>query len=228
MSDMITYQEVAIAPPVRERLSGVTVISLRMSLTAKPGPPIDLWDDWRRLHAVWRGKSRKEVERDPRVQAYRGFYERMGLDPSRTPPSVQSLVQRFLRDEVLTKVPTIHPIVDAVNVAAVETMIPLGVFDAGRVEGEITIDISVGGESFRPIGSEEVVSLPPGLVVLRDDEKVLSQFCSRDSEAQKITPGTRSVWLLACQVPGVSESEVAHALVTAVNLLSRDFTMQPW
>src|SRR4051812_5085892 len=106
-----TYEEITIAPSVRALLGGVSVLGAHLSLQAA-GPTIDLWSDWTRLHAIWRGKSRKEVEQHPLVQAYRSFYLQLGLDPNRTPPSVQILVQRFFRGDVLSKIPTIHPIVD--------------------------------------------------------------------------------------------------------------------
>jgi len=228
MYDTIAYKEVAIGPLASTRLNGVSVLGTQLSLKVQPKSAVGTWADWERLHQVWKGKSRKDVERDPRVQAYRTFYTQMGLDPSRTPPSVQGLVQRFLRDEVLTKIPVIHPIVDAVNLAAVESMVPLGVFDASRVKGEIALDLTKGGESFHPLGGSEVVSLEPGWIVLRDDEKVLSQFCHRDSDAQKITTNTTSVWLLGCQVPGVSAFEVLDALARAIELLNRDYTVETW
>jgi DNA/RNA-binding domain of Phe-tRNA-synthetase-like protein len=228
MNQTISYQEIAIAPSASSWLTGARVMGAQISLTPASRPVADTWEDWRKLHSVWRGKSRKEVERHPHVQAYRSFYTQMGLDPGRTPPSVQVLVQRFLRDEVLSKIPSIHPIVDAVNIAAVETMIPLGVFDARRVSGEIVIDLSRGVEPFRPIGAQETTILAQGLVILRDDEKVLSQFCHRDADAQKITDATDSVWLLGCQVSGIREDEVMDALSRAIALLGRNFAVQPW
>jgi DNA/RNA-binding domain of Phe-tRNA-synthetase-like protein len=152
----------------------------------------------------------------------------MGLDPSRTPPSVQGLVQRFLRADELSKIPTINAIVDAVNLAAVEMMIPLGVFDARRVVGEIRVDLSQGGEYFHPIGADAATSLEPGVVILRDDEKVLSQFCHRDADAQKVTVNTQDVWLLGCQVAGVSADTVASSLSRAIELLRRDFQVESW
>ncbi len=228
MYDTIAYKEIAIGSLASSRLSGVSVLGTRLSLKAGPNSATETWADWERLHLVWKGKSRKDIERDPHVQAYRAFYTQLGLDPSRTPPSVQGLVQRFLRDEVLTKIPLIHPIVDAVNLAAVESMVPLGVFDASRVKGEIAIDLTKGGESFHPLGGNEVISLEPGWIVLRDDEKVLSQFCHRDAEAQKIASNTTSVWLLGCQVPGVSTYEVLDALGRAIEFLSRDYTVETW
>lgn len=222
-----TYVSITIAPQVRSRLEGVSVLGARLSLERASEQAATFWDDWSRLHEIWRGKSRKEVEHHPRVQAYRSFYSRLGLDPDRNPPSVQVLVQRFLRGEVLSKVPSIHPIVDAINTAAVETMVPLGVFDAISITGDIVIDLSQGGEYFQPIGAKEAIRLQPGLVVLRDDEKALSQFCNRDSEAQKVTEWTQTVWLLGCQVPGITTEEVAEALSKAMDYLGRHYIVQP-
>src|SRR5437763_6578535 len=118
MNQTTTYEEITIAPSVQSILYGVSVLGSHLSVQAV-GAAVDPWDDWSRLHAIWRGKSRKEVEQPPFVQAYRSFYSHLGLDPNRTPPSVQGLVQRFLRGDVLEKIPRIHPIVDAVNLAAV-------------------------------------------------------------------------------------------------------------
>jgi len=221
------YVAVSIAPQLRLQLEGVCVLGMRLSLQRIPGQNANFWTDWSRLHQGWRGKSRKAIEQDSHVQAYRSFYSSMDLNPDHNPPSVQILVQRFLREDVLSKVPSIHPIVDAVNVAAVETMVPLGVFDAGSISGDIVIDLSRDGEYFHAIGGKSAIQLEEGLIVLRDNNRVLSQFCSRDSEAQKITEFTQEIWLLGCQVPGIAKEEVAQALSRAVEYLRRCYTVQP-
>jgi DNA/RNA-binding domain of Phe-tRNA-synthetase-like protein len=216
--------EIAVAQSVSDQLNGTHVFGQRFALT--PTTFVDLKPDWLRLHAAWRGKKRADIENDPVVRAYREFNRRLGLDPSQTPPSVQGIVQRFLIANVFTRFPTINPVVDAVNVAAVETKIPLGVFDAARVAGTILLDRSSGGEHFHPIGGS-VTSLAPGRVILRDEEKVLSQFCYRDADAQKVTSDTRQIWLLGCQVPGITRDQVTDAISRAIDVLSRGHLMEP-
>ena len=227
MDQTETYIAIPIAPQIRSRLEGVCVLGARLSLQRIPGQNADFWNDWSRLHQTWKGKSRKAVENDWHVKAYRSFYSSMGLDSDHNPPSVQVLVQRFLREDILSKVPLIHPIVDAVNVAAVETMVPLGVFDAGSISGNIMIDVCRDGEYFHAIGSKSAIQLKAGLIVLRDNDKVLSQFCSRDSEAQKVTEFTQEIWLLGCQVPGITVEEVAQALSKAIEYIGRHYVVQP-
>jgi DNA/RNA-binding domain of Phe-tRNA-synthetase-like protein len=222
------YTEIAVAPAVRESLAGAKVFGQRYRLARKVITPPDLRPHWETLHQVWRGKSRKAIEGDAHVVAYRKFYASLGLDPDRTAPSVQTLTQRYLRADVLTKTPTINQIVDSVNVAAVEAMIPLGVFDAATVVGEIVIDRSAGGEPFSPIGGDGEIALPAGMVVLRDNEKVLSQFCHRDGEAQKITANTRAIWLLGCQVPSIEASAVTGALSRAFDILRGTYSMEAY
>jgi DNA/RNA-binding domain of Phe-tRNA-synthetase-like protein len=92
------------------------------------------------------------------------------------------LIERYLIPEDSLQWPRIHPIVDATNVAAVETVVPLGVFDAGALDGSLQLGLTEGGESFRPLGADEPITLPSDVLVFRDDEDVLSQFAYRDSE----------------------------------------------
>jgi DNA/RNA-binding domain of Phe-tRNA-synthetase-like protein len=213
----MSFTRIATAPGLTDRLPGVSVYGAL--LQGGPAAPVDFTAEWQQLHARWSGRTKADVAADARVAAYVAFYQRLGLNPKKNPPSVQNLIQRFLLGPSLEKVPRIHPVVDAVNVAAVETCIPLGVFDAGQVEGELGLGITAGGEPFQALGSDAAIALEPGIVVLRDRAKVLSWFCYRDSTAQKVTEATRAVWLLGCEVPGIAQADVTAALERAQGLL---------
>ncbi|QYR23490.1 hypothetical protein KZ483_11575 [Paenibacillus sp. sptzw28] len=209
---------------VQAHLDGVEVYGCRLQLNPKGADSNpDYAEDWRQIHSDWRGKSKADVAEAPVVAAYHTFYTRIGLNPKKNPPSVQNLIQRFFIKEELDRVPLIHPIVDAVNVAALRHLIPLGVFDAECVRGRIHLAFTRGGEPFQGLGESQSELLPEGLLVLADEEKTLSRFCYRDSEAQKVTEATRNIWLLGCQVPGVEEETVKLSLLTALELLGRRY-----
>ena len=70
------------------------------------------------------------------------------------------------------------------------------------------------------LGEQQPSPLDPGLLVLRDDEKVLSRFCYRDGVAQKIRGKTKRIWLLGCMVPGFTEAQVRRAMDSAIEKLS--------
>lgn len=222
------WSNIAVTRQIAASLPGVAVLGGSLALRPSAAADSNLGEaDWRMLHARWRGTAKAALAAVAEIASYRDFYRTLGLDPARTPPSVENIITRFLLKPDLTRFPSIHPIVDAVNVAAVETLIPLGAFDAACVCGTVTLDRTLGGELFQPLGAETRETLPSGTLVLRDDEKVLSRFCYRDSEAQKITPSTKTIMLLGCAVPGISDSSVRAALDRAMALLARSYEIQP-
>ncbi|GIQ68047.1 B3/B4 domain-containing protein [Xylanibacillus composti] len=218
-------QTIPMSREAEQKLTGVKVMGAVLQLEPVPDKlrALSFEEEWKSLHERWRGKSKGEVAEDAHIAAYRQFYRQIGFNPNQTPPSVQNLIQRFLIKEALTRIPTVHPIVDAVNVAAVKGRIPLGIFDAACVKGPIRLAFTSGGEPFQPLGSGQMEALAEGVLVLADDEKVLSQFSYRDGEAQKITGETRHVWLLGCQVSEVEEAAVRAALDEAIAQLRRGY-----
>jgi DNA/RNA-binding domain of Phe-tRNA-synthetase-like protein len=220
------YQVIPMSQAVEKQLNGVKVLAIRLDLDPKNSNSMYLKNEWVNLHKDWKGKSKLEVSQIEHIAAYQNFYKLIGLNPKKTPPSVQNIIQRFLIKEEIERFPLIHPIVDAVNIAAIKNLIPLGTFDAECVEGEISLTLSIGGEKHRPLGSNSIQELEPDLLVLTDSKKVLSQFCYRDSEEQKITENTRSIWVLGCQVPGISIEDVIKALDESQVLLKQMFNLQ--
>lgn len=213
---------------VRQTFPDVTALGYRLQLAPRTEPvDLALSAEWHRLQERWRHRSSSDVAANPFLAAYAEWYERLGIDPTETRPSVQYLIQRYLFSDSPDSVPRIHPIVDAVNVAAVDSLIPLGVFDADKLDGPLRLELTDGGESFHPLGATESTTVPPDVLVFRDDETVLSQFGYRDGEKQKVTAGTECIWLLACRVPGVGNDDVLTGLNRAIHLLQRGYDVAP-
>ncbi|WP_437665587.1 phenylalanine--tRNA ligase beta subunit-related protein [Sorangium sp. So ce1182] len=215
------WSAIAISPAVAASLPGVEVLggTVLLSPRARTRPISE--GDWRALHDRWRGTAKAALGDVHEIACYRAFYRLLGLDPGKTPPSVEGLICRFLLKPELTRFPVIHPIVDAVNVAAVASLVPLGVFDAERLQGAVTLARADGGEPFQGIGAPTPEPLSAGALILRDDEKVLSRFCYRDAEAQKVTASTAAAMLLGCVVPGMTAATVGAALDRALDELTR-------
>jgi DNA/RNA-binding domain of Phe-tRNA-synthetase-like protein len=213
---------------VADAVPDVDALGYRVRLSPSgPSPELDLTDEVQRLRDRWRGSDPSRVRSHPRIAAYAELFRRIGLDTEETPPSIQMLIERFLLPEAPPAWPRIHPVVDATNVAAVERVVPLGAFDAGVLDGSLRLALTDGGESFHPIGADEPTTLPPDVLVFRDDEAVLSQFAHRDSEKQKITAATEVVWVLGCAVEGIDRDTVASGLDRALELLQRRYAVTP-
>jgi DNA/RNA-binding domain of Phe-tRNA-synthetase-like protein len=216
------------SPAVADSYPDVDALGYRGRLSrSEPSAELDLADELQQLRDQWRGSDPNRVRSHPQIAAYSDFFRRIGLDPDETPPSIQMLIERFLLPEDPPEWPRIHPIVDATNVAAAETVVPLGVFDAGALDGSLRLALTEGNESFHPIGAAEPTTLPADLLVFRDDEAVLSQFAYRDSEKQKITASTEDIWVLGCAVDGITQATVDSGLDRALELLQRRYDITP-
>ncbi|MFW9995869.1 MAG: B3/4 domain-containing protein [Candidatus Odinarchaeota archaeon] len=220
------YQSINVSDSVKKIVPEIKALGKRIKLTKKELKAGRDWSEsWNKLHQTWKGKTKQEVASHPRITPYIDFYKKIGLNPKKNPPSVQNLIQRFLIREPLKKLPAIHPLVDAINVAVVESLIPLGIFDAETIEGDLILTITKGGEPFEPLGAGKEIELSPGVLVLRDEKKVLSQYGVRDSNATKVNPETESVWILTLLVPGIEEEAVKQALDQALELIQREYDM---
>jgi DNA/RNA-binding domain of Phe-tRNA-synthetase-like protein len=190
------------------------------------GPPADRRPQWQRLHARWAGRSKAELAADPTIAAYADFQRRIGVDPRTTPPAAQNLIQRFLLRPTLERHPVIHPIVDAGNLAAAQTRVPIAVFDAAHLAPPLTLDALTEDELLVPIGADAPVTVPAGALVLRDTRGLLSWFCYRDGNRQRVRAETASVLVLACGVAGVDHATVRGAIDAVAGALAVDHAVQ--
>ncbi|MFQ6074687.1 MAG: B3/4 domain-containing protein [Candidatus Bathyarchaeia archaeon] len=154
----------------------------------------------------------------PNFRAYRDFFWRVGIDPTKSRPAAEALIRRVLRGR---PIPNINTLVDAYNLASMQTEVALAAFDADRLKGDLTMRFAVEGEEFLGIGMEKPISLEGGEVVVSDEEKLVAIYPHRDAEEAKITKVTRNVLLLVCGVPGLSDKVLQKAGRVAVEYITR-------
>ncbi|MDZ7374587.1 MAG: phenylalanine--tRNA ligase beta subunit-related protein [candidate division KSB1 bacterium] len=83
----------------------------------------------------------------------RTLYHRFGLDPTKVRPSSEALLRRVLRSKEL---PRINSLVDVCNLASVQFGLPVGLYDAQKIVGDVVCRPGWPGESYRGIGKEEI------------------------------------------------------------------------
>ena len=171
-------------------------------------------DVFRRVKARW---SLDDLREHPIFRAYRDFFWKLGIDPTKTRPAAEALIRRVLRD---SPIPRINTLVDAYNLASVETSIPFAAFDLGSIIGEPIMREARAGEEFLGIGMDKPSVLGGGEPVIHDDEKLIAVYPHRDAEASKITLETGDVLLLTCGVPGVDEETLNKAEAVAVSYIT--------
>ncbi len=166
-------------------------------------------------------QERWEVEKlrdDPEFRAYRDFFWKLGIDPTKNRPAAEALIRRVLRD---TPIPKINTWVDAYNLVSIDTAIPIASFDSDLLNGELLMREAKAGEEFLGIGMEKSMSLSGGEAVIQDDERLVAIYPYRDADYSKVNPKTKNVLMLMCGAPGISLEKLNIAAIEVSKVLPR-------
>jgi DNA/RNA-binding domain of Phe-tRNA-synthetase-like protein len=176
----------------------------------------------RRTYAV------ETLKDEPRLRAYRDFFWRVGVDPTKIRPAAEALLRRVIQGKPF---PRINTLVDAYNLASMETRIALAAFDKAKLRGDVRMRRARPGETFLGIGMDAAVSLTGVEVVCEDAERLVAIYPYRDAAASQVASGTRDVRFFVCGVPGISETALQEAAAVAGDLVTRfcgGKATEPW
>ena len=149
------------------------------------------------------------------LQPARELYRRFGIDPTKTRPSSEALLRRVLRDRPL---PRISNAVDLCNLLSLSFLLPLGLYDADRIEGEVELRPGAPGESFAGIRKTEVhLEGRPALV----DGRGPFGNPTSDSLRTCVTDTTTSLWLVIFAPASVSSPALSAHVATARESMTR-------
>jgi DNA/RNA-binding domain of Phe-tRNA-synthetase-like protein len=158
------------------------------------------------------------VKDHPTFRAYRDFFWRIGIDPTKIRPAAEALIRRILAGKTL---PCINTLVDAYNLASIKSRIALATFDADKLEGNLLMRFAQEGEQFYGIGMEKPLMLKGGKIVVSDNERLIAVYPYRDADNTKVTEKTENVTMVVCGVPGIPKETLENASRVAVDYINR-------
>jgi DNA/RNA-binding domain of Phe-tRNA-synthetase-like protein len=147
----------------------------------------------------------------PVIRAYRDFYWKVGIDPTKTRPAGEALIRRIVGGRDL---PNINTLVDSYNLASVETMVSIAAFDKAKVDpGRLFMRTAAKGESFVGIGMDSAMTLSGVELVIEDlsQKKLVAVYPYRDADESKVTEETTDVFFMMCGVPGIASADLEAA-----------------
>jgi DNA/RNA-binding domain of Phe-tRNA-synthetase-like protein len=148
------------------------------------------------------------------IRAYRDFFWKIGIDPTKIRPSSEALVRRALAKNI----PSINVAVDCYNLASMETLIAIGAYDADKIKGRLEIRTSCD-EKFIGIGGKELITTKQ--IVLSDEENILSIYPYRDADFTKITEKTKGIMAVSCGVKGIEMGRLKEASKLVLEYITR-------
>lgn len=122
----------------------------------------------------------------PRIMAVRSMYKKLDFDPSRYRPASEALVRRVLQGKGLYYV---NSAVDVNNFCSMKYLLPFGLYDLDKVEGDIEYRIAEQGEYINIAG--KTVSTD-GKPFLTDNKGVFGNPTS-DSRRTAVTLSTTNL-----------------------------------
>jgi len=158
----------------------------------------------------------EKLKENPVVRAYRDFYWKLDIDPTKTRPSGEALLRRVLHGGEL---PTISTAVDAYNLASMKTIIPISGFDMDALNPPFSVRFAEEGETFTGIGMDKPLALKSNMLVLADTKRVLCIYPHRDADQTKITEKTRNILLIGYGAPGITTQQLEEAVRTALEYI---------
>jgi phenylalanyl-tRNA synthetase beta chain len=102
-------------------------------------------------------------------------------------------------------------LVDVTTYSALDLGRPLHVFDADKIQGNVTVRLSRDGERFAAL-NHEVYTLPAGLLVICDDSGVISLAGVMGGASTACTSDTRNVLVESALFDAVKVAEAGRAL----------------
>ncbi|MCB9515046.1 MAG: phenylalanine--tRNA ligase beta subunit-related protein [Candidatus Krumholzibacteriia bacterium] len=135
------------------------------------------------LRQRWAGLKPSEI---PLFAPARTLYKAVGMDPTRHRPSSEALLRRILLGKELYR---LDAVVDTGNLFSLSHGMPLGLYDADRVAGDVILRLGEPDESFPGIRKAPVNV--EARLCLADDQGAFGSPSS-DSDRTRIRPETVS------------------------------------
>jgi len=140
-----------------------------------------------RMAATYAGRQPGDIEGlAPARRLYRAF----GIDPTSTRPASEALLRRILQGKPF---PSINSAVEVCNLCSTSFLLPIGLYDAARIQGDVTLRRGRPGESYPGIRKDSVNLA--GRPVLVDAEGPFGNPTS-DSARTCVTGATTSLFMV--------------------------------
>jgi DNA/RNA-binding domain of Phe-tRNA-synthetase-like protein len=136
------------------------------------------------------------VLESPQIEATRRAYKALGKDPARYRGSAEALLRRVVAGKGM---PHINSVVDVINLVSLESRLPVGLYDAARVNGDVVFRAGRAGETYKGIGKYDLNL--EGLPLFADSQGPHGSATS-DSERTMVTSQTSEILAIIVSFDG--------------------------
>lgn len=160
----------------------------------------------------------QSIKNDPILAGFRSLHEKIGRSNRRFPAASESLLNLFIKKDLI---PKINTVVDIYNLVSLETRLSLGAHDTTKINGNVTLRMTNGNERFEPLGSISPIKIDAGEYCYIDDSnEILCRLEHKQVEKTKVTAETRSCFFIIQGNMETPENFLKQSLERLIDLLS--------
>ncbi|MBY5338033.1 hypothetical protein HFO99_29710 [Rhizobium leguminosarum] len=178
------------------------------------------------FNAIAEARLAKAQESEfPEIQAWRRGFSRMGLKPTQYRCASEALLRRFRQEHAL---PRLHPLIDLCNAISLAFAIPIAVFDAEKIVGDLEVRRAKGEETYLTFGGE--IERPEANEVIFADAESRAharRWTNRQSGFSAVRETTRSVLIVAEALHASAGDDIARLVETVADALARHWPAAP-
>ncbi len=195
-----------------KRLDGVRVGVLKLDYT-HVGPTEFSFERFeKKVFSDIREKYTDDLlKRQPYLQSFRELYWKFKMDPTKLRVASEALLKRILREHNLWR---INNLIDLVNLASAETLLPISAWDADKIVQPIEVRIAKKGEEFHGIVGVPVLCKGNELVVADQQQIITLGLATADCDECKITSDTETAFIAVFATEVVTNTDLLEAMKT--------------
>ena len=166
----------------------------------------------------------KRVKEEPSIIPYREAFEKIGINPNKYQCSVEAMFTRISKGKQL---PHINPLVDLNNGISLKYTLPMGTHDLSKSDLDIEMRYAREGDTFKPMGSEEIETPDKDEVIYAVGNNVRTRrWTWRQSEEGKIDDKTSYVFFPIDGFKGINDEAVRAATAELAEVLKENFNCE--
>jgi lysyl-tRNA synthetase class 2 len=156
------------------------------------------------------GITAENILASPPVTEWRNAFQKFGVKPSKYRSSIEQLLRRALKNDILQ---TPLTLVNLYCYVSLIQLVPMGAYDLQNIKGDITVRFADSGEPFLGIGESDPILCDPGVVVYSDDGGLICwAWNHRDAARTSLTQQSNRVIFFADSASRESEGRAESAM----------------
>jgi DNA/RNA-binding domain of Phe-tRNA-synthetase-like protein len=189
-------------------------------------PKVSVGNRADKFTAITRSRLAERTESElPEIQAWRRAFARMGLKPTQYRCASESLLRRFRKEGTL---PQLHPLVEVCNAISLAFAIPVAVFDAAKITGDLKVRYAAGDEDYLTF-SGQMEHPVPGEVIFADRARQVHarRWTNRQSGLSAVQTSTAAALIVAEAMHGGAASDMPDLIADIAGELAAIWSITP-